>query len=1428
MLFLLTSWLCANIQAETNSFESSDDLAGYTLLTTNANVTMVQQAGVGTGNPATGGLKRLSTTSSDTTALAHQVASNTAGAVTQWKQSILLNFKDVEEITTGEKKAECRIGFISTTTNSGNLKEFLHKTHKSIHLKIKAEQKPGDNKSRNLEFEGSNFATDKEVKFGGQTFNDSSYFDDWLRVTLTVNRTSASTFSATITLESLGLDGTQTPVLLRTATQAGLENATMSAASTVYAAFLINTDKSANMPVYVDDHEVEMTAVTPEPPVALAASDVTSNALRANWQASSGAGSYIVELTTAANAFAPGTFISATGTGGQASGFEVSGSDSSSTVITGLGANTAYVYRVRAVNAAGNSGESNPINVSTLAMNANVPPTLDAIPDYPVLTPTAPEQDIELSGITAGFGESQTLIVTAVSSAPSIIPHPRVLYTSDNTVGTLLMKPAGALGTATITVTVNDTQPNNNTITRSFTVEVRQPPVELSFDEAPDLDNLTVTNQNATLTHSATAGIGSPAGGGAIFQGNATGSDQAMLALRDQAYPGPAPTLMRQSIWVNFKEVDDDETKKRKSEVRMGFADSPNIPSELKKYFEEGKRALHLKVMAENDPQDSSKDHVIKARVTSYNGSQKQESAELVVSDETVMNHWLKATFEVMAVGTVQFQMTYKVEDYGPDGTTLLGTVLEGAPFTVTNGTLVSAPWIYAGFYVDTEKGTDMKTYLDNHLVEIQNLPPETPVAMAAHQITSSSFTSNWEVPVGPYPNGFIVEVVRATDTFTAGKFISATGSTGQTTGIQVIFADQRSLRVLNLASNTSYKYRVRALNIAGESDNSDAINVTTLTTGSNSAPTLNPISNQEDIAANGGLFTVLLSGISDGGEFTQGVTVTASSSNTALIPSIQVNYYDPEDVGSITFTPVLGQTGTTIITVTVNDGESVNNTLVRTFTVNVVSPVSALAFESEADEGEYLIVSEQSSLAQTADEGTGTPAGGAFKFERTALPTEHVSLAYRRVRFDARSIPHARTSLMMNLSNVLNITSGNKDKAEITLGFIGSTTPNSKIKDTFNKTHPSMFAKLKFEHGDGSDSQLEIEVGSYNGSNDSNSGKNSLDNFNAAENWLRLDYHFVRSGYDQYLCAYELFDCGPDGTSTPVLLLSSDAVTVTNTAFFNDSSIYAGFQATGEKQGHTAFWFDNHVVDVNTTAADAPVNQAANDYTDTGFTMAWAGGIVGREPTGYVIELCDADDAFAPGTLISAAGVGGQAEGILVEDGWASEYPISGLPVGQTYLYRVRALRGTELSAVQPPVQVTIAPQTPAQSLEDWRLAWFASELQDPATLPENDYDQDGVTNIAEYAMGLNPREPDAWLSQPRCTLQSGYLCLTYRRRANMENVQIVPLASGDLAAWNSQGLVTLSISSPDEEGIETVIVRDAVLQSSRSRRFMRLGLDF
>jgi hypothetical protein len=100
-----------------------------------------------------------------------------------------------------------------------------------------------------------------------------------------------------------------------------------------------------------------VTVITaPAPPAATTATNVSGTAFTANWNSSSGASGYRIDVSTVSS-FANYSTIDV--------------GNALSRAVTGLSANTNYYYRVRAYNAAGSSANSNIVSVKT---SAAIPP----------------------------------------------------------------------------------------------------------------------------------------------------------------------------------------------------------------------------------------------------------------------------------------------------------------------------------------------------------------------------------------------------------------------------------------------------------------------------------------------------------------------------------------------------------------------------------------------------------------------------------------------------------------------------------------------------------------------------------------------------------------------------------------------------------------------------------------------------------------------------------------------------------------------------------------------------------------------------------------------------------------------------------------------------------------------------------------------
>ena len=147
-------------------------------------------------------------------------------------------------------------------------------------------------------------------------------------------------------------------------------------------------------------------------------------------------------------------------------------------------------------------------------------------------------------------------------------------------------------------------------------------------------------------------------------------------------------------------------------------------------------------------------------------------------------------------------------------------------------------------------------------------------------------------------------------------------------------------------ASNASGTATITVTVNDGQAQNNTVTRTFTVTVNAaNNPPTLNALGNLA-LNQNAGAQTVNLSGISSGAASEiQTLTVTAVSSNPALIPTPAVSYGSANTTGTLTFAPASNASGTATITVTVNDGQAQNNTVTRTFTVtvNAVNPPPTL-----------------------------------------------------------------------------------------------------------------------------------------------------------------------------------------------------------------------------------------------------------------------------------------------------------------------------------------------------------------------------------------------------------------------------------------------------------------------------------------------------
>jgi len=131
-----------------------------------------------------------------------------------------------------------------------------------------------------------------------------------------------------------------------------------------------------------------------------------------------------------------------------------------------------------------------------------------------------------------------------------------------------------------------------------------------------------------------------------------------------------------------------------------------------------------------------------------------------------------------------------------------------------------------------------------------------------------------------------------------------------------------------------------------------------------NAAPTINTIPDQV-ISMNSAEQVITLSGITDGGEGNQTITITPSVlTGTTLISNVHIDYYSPDSIAKLYYTPINGKFGNASIQIVVNDNSSINNTtsvncniqILNTTTINKVTENGLNIFPNPASD--YIRIS--------------------------------------------------------------------------------------------------------------------------------------------------------------------------------------------------------------------------------------------------------------------------------------------------------------------------------------------------------------------------------------------------------------------------------------------------------------------------------------
>lgn len=205
-------------------------------------------------------------------------------------------------------------------------------------------------------------------------------------------------------------------------------------------------------------------------------------------------------------------------------------------------------------------------------LEINAAPTLDVINNVTVLE-DAEQQNISLTGISAGPGENQALSVAVSSDKADFFDLLEIMYTSPETTGQLRFKTKPNIhGAVRLTVTVTDNgsgiSPHANTISRTFTVVVQpvndppaitsQPPALAVINEVYEYRITTTDPDQERVTLSASqkpawASLTNVANGSATLKGTPTPGAIGNYEVKLQASDASTSVEQAFTIYVNAR-----------------------------------------------------------------------------------------------------------------------------------------------------------------------------------------------------------------------------------------------------------------------------------------------------------------------------------------------------------------------------------------------------------------------------------------------------------------------------------------------------------------------------------------------------------------------------------------------------------------------------------------------------------------------------------------------------------------------------------------------------------------------------------------------------------------------------------------------------------------------------------------------------------
>lgn len=131
------------------------------------------------------------------------------------------------------------------------------------------------------------------------------------------------------------------------------------------------------------------------------------------------------------------------------------------------------------------------------------------------------------------------------------------------------------------------------------------------------------------------------------------------------------------------------------------------------------------------------------------------------------------------------------------------------------------------------------------------------------------------------------------------------------------------------------------------------------------------------------------------------------------------------------------------------------------------------------------------------------------------------------------------------------------------------------------------------------------------------------------------------------------------------------------------------------------------------------------------------------------------------------------------------------------------------------------------AQTFAEWRAVWFPGNTTDLEAFGQDDPDKDGISNLLEYAFGLNPTavDPHSGSALPHAVSVQGRSGVSFLKRAGSTDLEYSIETSEDLFQWQDGSSGQLQeVTSASLNGENPGMFLERQDSSNSSHRFFRV----